>query len=266
MIECGPKREGAYTSADRDLLATLARQAALAIRNVRLAADLAERVDELNAKTQELGASRARIVQAAEAERRRIERDIHDGVQQQIVAQIARLALARAQLAVDPARADSTLSELQDAIRQTHTDLRELARGIHPAILSDRGLEEAIEARVARLPIGVMIESDPSLKGVRYPPEIEGAAYFLICEGLTNVMKHAATDQARVRLCPTEDALQVEVSDTGSGFDPCRVEPAGLRGLKDRLESLGGALEVVARPGEGTRLIGSLPVGEYHCV
>lgn len=266
VVECGPKREGDYTEIDRNLLATLARQATLAIRNARLATSLADRVADLDAQARELAASRTRIVQAAEAERRRIERDIHDGVQQQIVALMAALALARTQLGIDPAQADATLSSLEDLVRQTHVDVRELARGIHPAVLSDRGLEEAVEARLARLPIGVTIESDPSIRDVCLAQEVEGAAYFFISEGLTNVMKHATTDEATVRLHTSEGQLHVEVADEGRGYEPGAAAPSGLSGLKDRLEALGGSLEVVTRPGEGTRLIGHLPVRERQRV
>lgn len=262
VVECGPKRGGDYTPADRELLAALARQAALGIRNARLAAEVTHRLEEVERQACELAASRTRIVQAAETERRRVERDLHDGVQQQLVALMARAALARAQVAADPVQADATLAEVQSALRQTHADLRDLVRGIHPAVLSDRGLAEAAEARASQLPIGVAFRTEPSVVGRRFDPEIEGAAYFLISEALTNVMKHAAVDLAAVCIDVTEGRLVVEVADAGRGFDPSAVEPAGLGGLRDRLEALGGSLDVVAGPGQGTRIVGTLPARE----
>ncbi len=265
-IECGPKAEGRFGTKDQDLLETLGRQAALAMRNSRLAAELANRLEEIHRQAQELAASRTRIVQAEEAERRRIERNIHDGVQQEIVALIVKLRLARNQLRRDPEVTDATLSELQEEARQALTDLRELARGIHPAVLSDRGLVEAIEARVARLPLGITIESDRALRGRRYAEEIEGAAYFLVCEGLANVLKHACARHATVRLSEDDGTrprgvghLLIEVIDDGKGFSPNGTSGSGLRGLTDRSEALGGSLQIVSRPGTGTRLVAHLP-------
>src|SRR5438270_7963331 len=137
------------------------------------------------------------IVQAEEATRRRIERDIHDGIQQQLVALLAKLRLARNQVSrgSDQAAA-TTLAELQEDTRQALDDLRELARGIHPPVLSDRGLLEAIEARVARLPIEVRIESDGLARGMRLPEAVEGTAYFLACEGLANTLKYSGGQHA----------------------------------------------------------------------
>jgi signal transduction histidine kinase len=153
-IDCGPKLDGQFGPKDHQLLATLGRQTALAIRNARLTTELAARLDEIQHQAHELAESRTRIVQAGEQERRRIERNIHDGVQQELVALLAKIRLARNHLARDPQLAERTLSEVQEDTRQVIENLRELARGIHPPILSDRGLLEAIEAQVARLPSG----------------------------------------------------------------------------------------------------------------
>jgi signal transduction histidine kinase len=198
-------------------------------------------------------------VQAEEAGRRRIERDIHDGVQQELVALLAKARLARNQLARDPALAAATLAELQADARQALEDLRELAHGIHPPVLSDRGLLEAIEAQTARLPVPVHIDADGVGRGTRYAAEIEGAAYFLVCEGLANALKHAAATRIEVRLAVLPDGLRVEVADDGRGFEPSGVAGSGLRGLADRIEALGGYLEIVSRPAGGTRLIALLP-------
>jgi signal transduction histidine kinase len=209
-IECGPKIEGQLDARDRELLATLGRQTALAIRSARLTTELTERLDQIQYQARELAASRTRIVQAGEEERRRIERNIHDGAQQALVALLAKTRLARNQLGRDVQLAERTLIEVQDDARQVIEDLRDLTRGIHPPILSDRGLLAAIEARVARLPIHVTINSDGVRHDTRYAPEVEGAAYFFVCEGLTNALKHAAAEHTSVCIssAPGNLALQ----------------------------------------------------------
>jgi signal transduction histidine kinase len=246
-IACGPRVRGDLRAADRELLATLARQTALAIHNARQASDLA--------------ASRARIVAAHEEARREIERDIHDGAQQELVALIARIGLARQQLGRDPARIDETLVDLRSEVRQALANLRELAAGIHPSVLADHGLIEAIEIRCARLPIGVTIECDAQMRTTRLPAPVEGAAYFFVSEGLANALKHSGAERARVRVVLTERELAIEVADDGCGFDADAVAGTGLRGLADRLETLGGTLRVDAAPGRGTRLAARLPIG-----
>jgi signal transduction histidine kinase len=258
-IECGPKAEGVLRPADHELLATIARQAALGIHNGRLAAELSARLDEIRRQAEELSASRARIVHAQDAERRRIERNIHDGVQQEIVALVAKLRLARNQLGRDPGLADASLSELQHEARQTLEDLRELARGIHPPVLTDRGLLDAVEERVSRLPLPAFIEADPGMRSVRFAGDVEAAAYFMVSEGLANALKHASSTRVRVRLARSGDRLVVEVSDDGVGFVPADASGSGLTGLRDRIEALGGTFRVRSRPGEGTALLGDLP-------
>ncbi len=258
-IECGPREHGRLDSADRDLLAMLGRQAALALRNARLSAELAERAGELEA-------SRARLVEAQEVERRRIERNIHDGVQQELVALLAKLGLARNQLGRDPLLVDRTLADLQGETRQALEDLTELARGIHPPVLSDRGLVEAIASRAARLPLAVAIDVEPALRDVRFPEPVEGAAYFLVSEALTNVLKHAHAKQARVCLTVAGGNLLVEVADDGRGFDPDTIRQRGLRGLADRIEALDGTLTIESSPGQGTRLSARLPVRDRALV
>lgn len=250
-LECGPAARGV----DAELLATLGRQSALALGNARLAA-------EVRARAEELAASRTRIVEAEERARRRIERDIHDGVQQELVALIARIGLARQQLDRDPGRLRETLADLQAETRQALADLRELARGIHPSVLDDRGIVEAIEGRVARLPIGVTIECDRALRETRFPASVEGAAYFLVCEALSNALKHAGAERVIVRLGAEEGALTIEVADDGRGFDRAATRGSGLGGLADRTDALGGTFAVESRPGGGTTLRASFPVGE----
>jgi len=256
-IECGPKVEGAWGAPDQDLLESLGRQAALAIRNSRLAAELEDRLEDL-------AASRARIIRAEDAERRRIERNIHDGVQQDLVALMAKLGVARAQLAREPARVDATLAGLQEEARLALEDLRELARGIPPPVLADRGILEAIEARAARMPLGIGIEVDRGLQGKRFAEEIEAAAYFLVCEALTNTVKHSGAQAAKIRLACRNGDLMVEVSDDGHGFDPERIPRAGLAGLADRVEAVGGTVLVSSQPGQGTLVSACLPAREVN--
>ena len=229
------------TAAGERLVQAVAEQAGLILRNVGLVGDLR--------------ASRQRLVAAADQTRRDLERDLHDGAQQQIVALTAKLRLARNQLARDPAVAGQTLAEAQ----QTLQDLRELARGIHPSVLSDQGILAAVKSRITRFPIGVRLTAGPELAGARYPDEIEGAAYFLVCEALVNVVKHAHASQAQVTLPEDGATLRVEITDDGAGFVPADAAGTGLTGLADRIEAVGGGLSIRSRPGAGTRLAGELP-------
>jgi signal transduction histidine kinase len=248
-------------SADGGLTAALTGQAALALRTLHLSAELAARLEQLEAQAVEVTASRTRLVQAQESERRRLERDLHDGVQQELVALIAKLRLGRNQLARDPEAAAETLVELQSAAQHALADLRALARGIHPAVLSSRGLVEAVNAMAARMPVAVRVEADRRVRESRYPPEIEGAAYFVVAEGLANVLKHSGATDACVSVSHDGSCLRVVIADDGRGFDAARVHESGLRGLHDRVEALGGQLEVDSR-GPGTRVDASIPTGE----
>ncbi len=265
-IECGPRVRGRRGSSDTELLGTLARQAALAIHNARLASELARRLEEIEVQAGELAASRSRIVAAHESARRQIERDIHDGAQQELVALIARITLARRQVGRDPDRLGETLDDLASEARQALENLRRLAAGIHPAVLTDHGLVEAIEIRSARLPLGVTIECDSELRDTRFGDEIEGAAYFFVSEGLANTLKHAGAERARVRIVRSEQELEIEVTDDGTGFDAEAAAGSGLRGLADRVEALGGSVEVDSSPGRGTRLVARLPIGDRAVV
>lgn len=259
-VECGPKNEGGrYRVRDEELLETLARNAALAIRNARLAAELADRLELINVQAQELQASRARIVKAEDTGRRRLERDIHDGVQQELVALLAKIWRARNQLGRDPEAVGVLLEELQEDTKLALRDLRDLAQGIHPSVLSDSGLAEAVEDRLARLPAQVLLDADDRLRAARFDASVEGAAYFMVCEALANAMKHAGAARIAVRLALAGDDLIVEVSDNGAGFDAAGVTRSGLSGLSDRIEALGGRFEVSSSRGRGTRLLAQLP-------
>ncbi|HEY5878856.1 MAG TPA: histidine kinase [Nakamurella sp.] len=255
-IECGARPDG-YDEQDRELLATLAGQAAAAIANVRLSAELAERLAELDR-------SRARIVTAADAERRRIERDIHDGVQQQVVALMMKIRLARNQVGRGDRSADDALAELGVDILDLLADLRELAHGIHPPVLSDGGLVAAVEARTARLPFTVRVSAGPGLREHRFADDVEGAAYYVVCEALTNVAKHAGGTDTEVGLTNGSGELAVVVTDRGRGFVTAGRHGAGLTNLKDRVEALGGRFTVASAPGRGTSVSAHLPVGPVH--
>lgn len=251
-IECGPAHEP-YTDADRELLATLAGQAATAISNARLTAQSADRLVEL-------GRSRARIVSAQDAERRRIERDIHDGVQQDVVALILKMGLARSQVARGETAPAAAIDELQADARELLGDLRELSQGIRPAVLSDRGLVAAVEARVAKLPLAVHLRADRELRARRYGADIEAAAFFLVCEALTNAAKHSGATCVRVELSEDDHSLTVSVHDDGAGFAPVDGAGMGLVNLRDRVEALGGTLAVTGRAGVGTDVLARLPL------
>lgn len=259
VIECGPRREGKYSDQDRSLLETLSRQAALAVRNAGLAAELSTRLDEIRIQADELAASRSRIVHAQETERRRIERNIHDGVQQELVALIAGLRLARNQLERDPGAAGPTLAGLQTTVTATLDDLRNLAQGIHPAVLSDKGLFAALEARVRAAPIAVAITADPATRQLRFDDDVEGAAYFFACEALTNALKHGMAASVEVRVHHDHGWLSLEVGDDGIGFEPLDTPRRGLANLEDRAAALGGRFELESRPGAGTRVRCRLP-------
>jgi signal transduction histidine kinase len=243
---------------DERLTEALTAQVGHALHTLRLGAELDIRLAQLEAQAEELTASRTRLVQAQETERRRLERDLHDGIQQELVVLIAKARLARNQLERDPTLAAETLAELQGSAQHALADLRSLARGIHPAVLSSRGLVEAIDGMAARMPVGVRVESDLAIRDVRYAPEIEGAAYFVVAEGLANVLKHSDATEATVTISANDSWLHVAVADDGHGFDQRAVRESGLRGIRDRIEALGGHVEIESRQ-SGTRLGASLP-------
>ena len=253
-IEVGPGRHGDYSLAELTLLETVARQATTTVANVHLTAQLAEQLDELTA-------SRARLITAQDAERRRIERDLHDGIQQNVVALIASLRLARNRLDRGALKSED-LTELQDQARETLADLRELAHGIHPQVLSDSGLVSAIESRTARFPVPLTIEADDEVRGTRFDPDVETVAFYTIREALANVAKHAHASRARVSLHRNATDLRIEVTDDGVGFDPGSAEAAqaGLANIRDRVAAVHGRLQVESRDGHGTRLAVDLPL------
>jgi len=237
-IECGPREAGALELDEKQLVRTLAGQVGLVVMNARLA---------------------ARIVTAAESERRRIERNIHDGAQQELVALVARLGMARA-LAGEGRLSSDDLQKLQREAGQILEDLRELAQGIHPSVLSDGGILEAIEERCSGLPLKVTIDAPAELHSVRYGDDIEGAAYFFVTEALANVLKHAEARHVTVSMSPADENLEVTVADDGHGFEVSNASLNGLAGLTDRVRALGGTVKISSRPGSGTSVKARLPV------
>jgi signal transduction histidine kinase len=240
----------ANLDASPELISAAAAGASLAIDNERLKADLRARVEELRA-------SRVRIVEAGDAARRRLERDLHDGAQQQLVALAIDLRILRSRLAGPAGPAVELIDEIDAKLATALAELRELARGIHPAILSDRGLEPALDALAARAPLPV--HCDVALAG-RPPGPVEAAAYFVVAEALTNVAKYAGAAAANVRAFQDDgDVVVVEVADDGiGGADPGRG--SGLRGLGDRVGALDGTLTVESPPGGGTIVRARIPL------
>jgi signal transduction histidine kinase len=251
-ITCGPRWDRRYSAADRQLLESLGRLAALVVHNAHLVTDLGESLEALRA-------SRRRLVTAHDEGRRRLERDLHDGVQQELVALLAQMALARNQLRRDRELGQQSLDQAQRAAQHALVAVQELARGIHPTVLTDHGLVVAVTDRASRMPIPVAVQAE---RLSRFSTEVEGAAYFVVAEALGNVLKHAGATQAWVQLeTPAEDVLRVAVRDDGAGFDPRQVALRGLLGLRDRVEAQGGQLSVVSSPGCGTRVTATVDVG-----
>jgi signal transduction histidine kinase len=203
----------------------------------------------------EIAASRARLVEAADAARQRIERDLHDGAQQQLVAAALDLTLLEQHLERDPDAARTVLARAREQLDGGLRELRDLARGIHPSVLTDRGLAVALEGLAKRAPMPVELSVEI---GGRLDPAIEAAAYFLVSEAITNAAKHAQADTVGVEVRGNGDAVLVSVADDGvGGADTGRG--SGLAGLADRVEAVGGRLEIKSPPGEGTRLSARLP-------
>jgi signal transduction histidine kinase len=259
-IECGPRRDGPLLDEDRRLLTQLASQAAAAVSNLHLSAQLAGRLEVIERQATELAASRARVVLAQDAERRRIQRDLHDGFQQEVVALTAKLALARQWLRRDDKRAGQALGDLQADLGGLLAQLREFAHAIHPPVLADQGLLEAIEAQASKLPVEVIIDADPALRGRRFAQDVESAAWYVVAEALTNVVKHANARRVSVALAQPNGSLSVEVNDDGCGFDPAVARGLGLAGLADRMAIVNGELTVDSGAGRGTTLRAEVPL------
>jgi signal transduction histidine kinase len=232
------------TPAEDKLMADLALQAGLVLRNARLLEDLR--------------ASRVRLVAAQDEERRKIERNIHDGAQQQLVALQIKQRLAEQLTDREPTKVKELLRELQAETAQALEDLRNLARGIYPPLLADQGLVAALEARSRQAPMSVTVHSDSV---GRYPSEIEATVYFCVLEALQNAAKYAAASAVGIELGVREAILRFEVEDDGRGFDAEHApRGAGLQNMADRLDAIGGAFEFRSVPGAGTTVSGRIPL------
>ena len=236
-IACGRKLSGQIDDDEKHLVQTLAAQVGLAVMNARLA---------------------GRILNAAEAERRRIERNIHDGAQQELVALVARLGMAKTKAARGELSPEA-ITELQTEAQHILSDLRELAQGIHPSVLSDGGILEAVEDRCAHVPLEVSLRAPESLRTMRFDDDVEGAAYFFVSEALANILKHSGASRVEVTLDTSSEGIQLGVIDDGCGFDPGSDKGNGLTGLGDRIRALGGTLAISSRADHGTSIHATIP-------
>jgi signal transduction histidine kinase len=210
---------------------------------------------EIEQQVTRLESSRVAAVDSAEAERRRIERDLHDGAQQRLIAAAMDLGVARDRLVSDPPAGQALVASAHEEVKAALRELRDLVRGIHPVILEDRGLDAALSAVVARstVPVSLSVDVEP-----RPSATVESAAYFIVCEALANVARHSGAASASVTIARSHDRLHIEVCDDGhGGADPARG--TGLRGLADRVAALGGTISLASPVGGPTRLIVEVP-------
>jgi signal transduction histidine kinase len=246
------KRRGeSLTPMEVKLIDDLAHQAGLVLKNVGLTGELMRRLEELRF-------SRQRLVQAQDEERRRLERNLHDGAQQHLVALKVKLGLVKALTEKNPDQATAMLEQLQGDADEALETLRDLARGIYPPLLADRGLAVALESQARRAALPVDVDAD----GIsRYSAEVEATVYFCALEALQNVQKYAAASRVSVRLREAAGELRFEVEDDGCGFDTAAPKNgSGLTNMADRLDAVGGRLDIASVPGRGSRLYGTVPV------
>jgi signal transduction histidine kinase len=246
------KRRGeSLTPMEVKLIDDLAHQAGLVLKNVGLTGELMRRLEELRF-------SRQRLVQAQDEERRRLERNLHDGAQQHLVALKVKLGLVKALTEKNPEQATAMLEQLQGDADEALETLRDLARGIYPPLLADRGLAVALESQARRATLPVEVDAD----GIsRYSAEVEATVYFCALEALQNVQKYAHASRVSVRLREADGELRFEVEDDGCGFDAgAATNGSGLTNMADRLDAVGGRLDIASVPGRGSRLYGTVPV------
>jgi signal transduction histidine kinase len=253
-------RKGESLAAEVDVtLEEVARELGVALKKAHLDLSLQNSLEQLRQRAVELQASRTRLVAAADEERRRIERNLHDGAQQHLVALSVKVRLVDQLSEKDPERARALMNELQDDVKAAIEELRALAHGIYPPLLSSRGLGEALTAASRRASLPANVEAD----GIaRYTPDVEAAVYFCCVEALQNAGKHAGDGaSARIRLWQQSGTLHFEIVDDGSGFATNgQSAGAGLTNMRDRLGAVGGTVTVESAPGRGTRLNGTVPL------
>jgi signal transduction histidine kinase len=246
------------TPVENRLFAGLAAQAGLVLRAARLWAELDRQLAEISRHAAELRASRQRIVATEDAERRRLERDIHDGAQQHLVALAVKVRLAQTLLARAADQAPEVRADLHSLLADTIGTLKDLSRGIYPRVLADSGVLPALRAAAETCPVPVTISADPLDRG---PAEVEAALYFCCLEAMQNAAKHAHATRILVEVRRRNGGIAMVVSDDGVGFHPgVPGSGIGLANMRDRVDSLGGTLTVVSRPGEGTEITARIPV------
>jgi signal transduction histidine kinase len=257
-----PTRSGRsqqFSQAEQRLLDELVARAGLTVANVQLQAALRRELAVAAQRAEEVRTSRRRVVEVSDAERHRLERNIHDGAQQHLVALSVSLGLARVQCDSTPAGAVATLDALVPAVRRTLAELDDLGRGIYPRTLIVGGLADALAALATNTSPSVTL-TGPQPK-VRWPRELEAAVYFTCAEAIQNATKHASASRVEVRVAATSAAVSFEVRDDGHGFELSRESPGtGLSGMRDRVEALGGVFVVSSSPGRGTTVSGQLPL------
>jgi signal transduction histidine kinase len=253
-----PTTEPPFTEKEDLTLIELSRQVGLALHNVNLDSALQSTLDEARRQAAELRASRARVVAAADAERRRVERDLHDGAQQHLVALAVNVRLVRDIVHEDPEGAAEALDEIAAEVKATVQELRDLAHGIYPPLLMDNGLPEALRAVAARSPLDVRISAEDV---GRFSADVEAAVYFCCLEALQNAAKHAPSAHVRLRVWQEAGGLLFTVSDDGPGFDPEVARTGhGFMNMSDRLGAIGGSVRWDSAPGSGSVVRGSIPI------
>lgn len=238
---------------EEELLEDLVSEAGLVMKNLRL-------TEELKARLEELSASRERIVAAQDEERRRVERDIHDGAQQQLVSLKMNMGMVERLLESDPQAARGSLVALREELDSAIESLRDLARGVFPPLLEENGLVSAVRSHVAKMRLNARVDSD-SAEGKRFDRRVERAVYFTIREALQNASKHAEDAEVTISIFSDDSYLSFEVRDRGPGFDPSQVpRGSGLQNMADRIEAIGGVFDIESEVGRGTRVQGKVPV------
>jgi signal transduction histidine kinase len=251
VLACGFRSGNESRGEEREILELVARQSALVLRNSRLEEELRQRLEELQD-------SRQRLVSAQDEERRKLERDLHDGVQQQLVALAANLRQAST-----GAAGGLGLGTLADEAEEAVFALQDLARGIYPGVLADRGLAEALRAHAVRVPLKVRVEVEPKLVSRRFEREVEAGLYFVALEAVTNAQKYAGPAAVTVSLRWQDDppAVALEIHDDGLGFNSASSSSgSGLQNIADRVSALGGMVSIQSRPGAGTWIKASVPI------